>query len=330
MVTPFFSIIIPIYNKELYIKKCVDSITAQTFGDFEVIIINDGSTDNSEHILNSISDSRFKIVSISNGGVSNARNVGLNYASGQYILFIDADDYIDDNYCESIRKSILEYDSELLIFGLKKIYDTNNVKYITPSTSGIIKDKLFRDTFLTEFDRLEGIYGYICNKAVRRDIITKNNIAFDISLKLAEDLDFWLLIYSTTPKIGISQYCGYNYIQDTPGSSSYYEFDPISSLKVWLNVYRYLSPCNTVNIQILQKKIWGIFKAALLECKTVSLSDIDKIINLALNLRKEYDFIDSYNPTDYLCSQIQRNNKLNIYLYLKARWMYHKLCLWLR
>lgn len=330
MTPSFFSIIIPIYNKELYIKKCVDSITAQTFGDFEVIIINDGSSDNSQKLLEQIPDSRFQVFSTPNGGVSNARNIGLNYASGQYILFIDADDYIDKDYCESIHKSILEYNSDLLIFGLKKIYDTNNVKYITPPTNGIIKNDIFCDTFLTEFDRLEGIYGYICNKAVKRDIITNNNIVFDVSLKLAEDLDFWLSIYSSTPKIGFSQYSGYNYIQNTPGSSSYYEFDPESSLKVWLHAYHYLSPCNLSNTQILQKKIWGIFKASLLECKTTSLANIDKITKLALTLREKYDFIDSYHSDDYLCSQIKRNNKLNIYLYLRARQIYHKIRSWLR
>ena len=138
MATPYFSIIIPVYNKEQYIQRCINSIITQTYTDFEVIIINDGSTDQSKDILNTISDSRFKIFSISNGGVSNARNTGLNYASGQYILFIDADDYIDKDYCESIHKSILEYNSDLLIFGLKKIYNTNNVKYITPPTNGII------------------------------------------------------------------------------------------------------------------------------------------------------------------------------------------------
>ena len=81
--SPFFSIIIPIYNKESYIENCINSIITQTFASFEVIIINDGSTDGSTTILNNIIDERFKVITIKNGGVSNARNIGLSFAIGE-------------------------------------------------------------------------------------------------------------------------------------------------------------------------------------------------------------------------------------------------------
>ena len=217
MTTPFFSIIIPVYNKEQYIQKCIDSIIAQTFEDFEVIVVNDGSTDSSKKILESITDSRFRVITIPNRGVSNARNIGLQKAIGEYILFIDADDYINNDYCYIINKEIKQSNTDLLIFGLTKIFDDKTQRKIIPNKCGIIDNDDFKDSFLTEFERLEGIYGYICNKAVKRSFVSNHNITFDCSIKLAEDLNFWASIFEQRPSIAFSQYAGYNYIQNTTG-----------------------------------------------------------------------------------------------------------------
>lgn len=87
-----FSIIVPVYNKSRYLKDCIDSILAQSHTDFEIIAINDGSTDSSLDILNSYNDPRLKIVSVRNGGVSIARNLGIELATKEYITFVDGDD----------------------------------------------------------------------------------------------------------------------------------------------------------------------------------------------------------------------------------------------
>lgn len=91
--TPFFSIIIPLYNKEKHIKSTIESVLAQTFQNFEIIVVNDGSTDNSEAVVNSIFDSRIRIFNIKNRGVSSARNYGIKKAISQLIVLLDADDY---------------------------------------------------------------------------------------------------------------------------------------------------------------------------------------------------------------------------------------------
>ena len=94
-----FSIIVPIYNVEKYIEKCLQSIKDQTFKNFEVIMVDDGSTDNSNKIMKLFEkDKRFKSYSKKNGGLSDARNYGIQYTTGDYLLFIDSDDYIDKNY----------------------------------------------------------------------------------------------------------------------------------------------------------------------------------------------------------------------------------------
>ena len=91
-----FSIIIPVYNVEAYISKCLDSIKNQSYDNYEVIIVNDGTKDNSVNVIDKyLSDNRFKLYNKENGGLSSARNYGIKYVTGDYILFIDSDDYIE-------------------------------------------------------------------------------------------------------------------------------------------------------------------------------------------------------------------------------------------
>ena len=101
---PIFSIVIPLFNKEKEIQQTLESVLKQTFHDFEVIIINDGSTDKSEQIVNSFTDDRILLISTDNKGVSQARNFGINYANGEIIAFIDADDYWFPNHLEELVK----------------------------------------------------------------------------------------------------------------------------------------------------------------------------------------------------------------------------------
>ena len=121
---PAFSVIVPVYNAEKTLQRCVDSILAQTFEDFELILINDGSKDQSGDICDEYAakDSRVKTVHKTNGGVSSARNAGLRIAQGEYIAFIDSDDYIDNDYLLGFK----HYDADLIISGAKLISINNN------------------------------------------------------------------------------------------------------------------------------------------------------------------------------------------------------------
>ena len=104
------SIIVPVYNCELYLKQCLDSIQNQTYRNIEVIIVNDGSTDKSLEIINSYHDRRFKVFSIERRSVGYVRNIGLSKASGSYIMFVDADDVVKDTFVEKMLKGIIGYD----------------------------------------------------------------------------------------------------------------------------------------------------------------------------------------------------------------------------
>lgn len=160
-----FSIIVPVYNKSRYLKDCIDSILAQSHTNFEIIAINDGSTDNSLDILNSYDDSRLKIVTVKNGGVSRARNLGIDLATKEYITFVDADDKLSSDYLEVYSKTIEATDSDIIIGGLTKIL-SNGTYHIVSCTLpiGIITKKLFLDNYFSQMFSNEGILGYVAAK----------------------------------------------------------------------------------------------------------------------------------------------------------------------
>lgn len=207
------SVIIPIYNNDKYIKKCLDSVLNQDFKEFEVIIINDGSTDNSKAICEKYAskDSRVRLINIKNSGVSNARNIGLQNARGEYIQFIDSDDYIDKNMFKELYNISLNTNADVIISGITKInIKTKNSKEVLPISSGLYNKKEVLNNFELE-QRKTGLYGYVSNKFIKASIINKYKIKFDTTIKLAEDLDFYLRLYNNTNNIYLHNKSYYYY-----------------------------------------------------------------------------------------------------------------------
>ena len=121
-----FSIIVPVYNVEKYIEKCLESILNQTYDNFEIIVINDGSTDNSKKILDNYkTNKKIKIINQDNQGLSIARNNGLGAASGDYILFIDSDDYIEEELLSTLNKNINNED--LIRFQVQTVNENKEI-----------------------------------------------------------------------------------------------------------------------------------------------------------------------------------------------------------
>ena len=183
----FFSIIISVYNKEKHIKNTLDSVINQSFKDFEIIIVNDGSTDNSENIINSIKDKRIKLITTKNLGVSNARNIGLKEASANYISLIDGDDSWEGSYLQHMFDAIEKF-PEIKIFtaGLAQKYDTKTVPVAYS----------FKQT------ELYGIYNYFkasekfsiihsSSIVFSKSILTKTGV-FDTSIVSGQDTDLWI------------------------------------------------------------------------------------------------------------------------------------------
>lgn len=208
---PIVSIIIPLYNAEKYLRKCLDSILKQTFKDFEILLVNDGSTDGSEVICKEYcqKDSRVKLFCKDNGGVSSARNLGLENSSGDYISFIDSDDYVKPNFIESLYNRMPDCDYvlcgyiKLFTDGATKCYPEIGVPILNrEQIEQIIKNIVFEDS------PYNGLYS-VFNKMYRREFIA--DLRFDIKRHHGEDWWFNLCLYDKSQKIGVIEDCLYYY-----------------------------------------------------------------------------------------------------------------------
>lgn len=181
------SIIIPIYNVENYLMKCLDSVICQTYENLEIILINDGSTDNSLLIAKKYEkrDKKIKLINKKNGGVSSARNSGLDICTGKYVTFIDSDDYVEKDYIETLYNKMKEYDVDIVFSNATNVLGDGKFK----SDKKVIKDILLdkENTYKELF--CERYISCSCwGKLYKTDII--NGIKFDTNLHLDEDFNF--------------------------------------------------------------------------------------------------------------------------------------------
>lgn len=180
------SIIIPVYKAESTIHRCVNSILSQTFNDFELILVDDGSPDNSGAICDecALKDSRVHVIHKSNGGASSARNAGLDIMKGEYVTFIDSDDYVLDRYIEHLRS----VDADLVIGGFKDMPKPNGNIICCPNA---VYDKYSIGDFLSqEINSI--LFKSPCSKLFNVKIIQKSNLRFDINIHFGEDSVFML------------------------------------------------------------------------------------------------------------------------------------------
>lgn len=208
------SIIMPVYNKEKYIEKAVQSVLQQTLQDWELLIIDDGSTDSSLQKCQSFHDERIKVVHVENGGVSRARNIGLDMAKGEYVTFVDGDDYLAKDYLQELYVP----GNEIILGGLTKVNLSGVfLGAVLPKLKGRKSIQEVAKTFYEE-QLASGIYGFVASKMIRRDVIEKNRLRFDERIRLAEDYEFFLKVYDQVSGILFSENAGYYYVQETENS----------------------------------------------------------------------------------------------------------------
>ena len=183
---PKVSIIVPVYNVEKYLEKCLDSLINQTLKDIEIICINDGSLDNSINILEkyAIKDNRLKIISQKNAGLSAARNTGINAASGDYIGFCDSDDWVSLDFYEKLYKCAVQNNTDIACGEIIKIRKGKEKKFLTYNNETIAK---------TYLEKLQSCnvpdYSYAWNKIYRLSKIKKHNLYFEEGITY-EDIIF--------------------------------------------------------------------------------------------------------------------------------------------
>lgn len=190
----FFSVVVPVYNVEKYLKECVDSVLSQTFTDFELILVNDGSKDSSPAICDEYAkkDSRVKVIHKENGGQSTARNKGIEAATGEFAIFIDSDDlFCDKNFFEDIRNEI-EENTDIVVFRYFKYYG-DRTDDCGISLAGLNSEN--KADFLRDLVKRDAFFCSCWSKCTRMSILKDNNIVFDTSLS-CEDMDWYYNVVS--------------------------------------------------------------------------------------------------------------------------------------
>ena len=198
------SIIVPIYNVEKYLRQCLDSIQDQSYQNFECLLINDGSPDNSADICKEYvsKDPRFRYIEKENGGVSSARNLGIEHSKGEYITFIDSDDWVDSDYLEVLYKSLTDEKADVAVSTYKQFNMDDNNYYVHSYQRGYEKKIFTGPELIDEFialDTFDHSYRFVCGKLVRKCLLDK--IAFNEKTTLGEDMEFWLKLYLISNKI---------------------------------------------------------------------------------------------------------------------------------
>ena len=221
------SVVVPAYNVEKYIEKCVDSIIGQTFTDIEIILVDDSSCDATGKICDGLAlkDERVTVVHKQNGGLSDARNAGINAASGEFICFIDGDDYIHPKYCEILFNIITAYNADVSVCGFKKVYGYN----IELEKNELHKTEVFnKREAMQELIIGEKFMNYAWNKLYRKSLF--NAVSYPVG-KAWEDLGTTYKLFDIAERIAYTDAQLYFYVQRDGSITS------VVSVKNALDIY---------------------------------------------------------------------------------------------
>jgi len=206
---PFLSVIVPVYNAETYVSQCIRSIQLQTWTDLEIIIIDDGSTDNSSHICNMFAqnDKRIMVYHIPNKGSVHARKMGVKYASGKYIGFVDSDDWIDSIMYQQMCSSALQNDADTVICDVFRYVNNDKVlKWTQFYPAGIYTQKDAKDTIFSTMLYTGTYYEFgflpcVWNKIIRKDVIERYIYQIDEKITIGDDVCLTLFCLWQSEKI---------------------------------------------------------------------------------------------------------------------------------
>ena len=206
MSKPAISVIIPVYNAQDGIKRCLDSLLNQSFKNFEIILLNDGSKDNSLNILKEyeLKYSFVRVIDKQNEGVAVTRNKGILLAEGEYIMFMDNDDFVASDYIETFYQAIHEKNLDLVIGGYKRVNQDNQIIFS-------------QDIQQSEWSKYIIMAPWA--KVYRTEFLKTNNLEF-FDYGIGEDIIFNLAAYKATDKIGLLDYKGYNWYYNSQSISN--------------------------------------------------------------------------------------------------------------
>ncbi len=313
------SIIVPVYNVELYLDKCIQSILAQSYPNFELLLIDDGSSDGSKEICDKYAklDSRIRVFHRINGGVSSARNAGLEKAKGDWIAFIDADDWVFPNFLSDFVAS-LENNVDLYIQGY---VDSNNDKFVKDNRYWVSSDLIVEldDVYLGQ------LYGFVWNKLFKSSIIRLYHLHFDEQITMLEDLLFiYDYLLHAKSVVNISK-ANYYYWRHT--SSACFKEHSFNSWDLFLDkVCAIFSTYLTTHHEFASRKLEMFFKLSLDVLRSVYITNLefDKRITYLKKIKK----MAQKNELVKVCAMETFNNKIITFMLLYFPIIFADCLLW--
>lgn len=215
------SCIVPVYNCEQFLSECLDSILMQTYSDFEVLLIDDGSKDQSGDICKryAVADKRIKYYWKQNGGAASARNLGLEKAQGEYISFVDSDDVLDLHFFEKLMETALQTNADMVVSSVEKGYGSNGI--LLPDV--VFDQKRYIEKALTDVEYI-AVFS-LCTKLIKRCIIEENHLRMPEDCQLSEDQIFIIQLMGIADSVATISYAGYFY-RDNPSSLTHLRENP--------------------------------------------------------------------------------------------------------
>ena len=191
---PLISIIVPVYNVEPYIERCIESIIKQSYKNIEIVVVDDGSTDNSGRICDEYAqkDRRIKVIHKRNGGLVSARKVGVINSAGDYVAYVDGDDWIEQHMYKILIRDAVQYNADIVTSGLYRDYENSVISEFDNISEGIydtenIKKKIFPVMIYTGRFFESGINIHLYNKIYRRKLVETNQLNIDDCVRIGED-----------------------------------------------------------------------------------------------------------------------------------------------
>lgn len=247
---PVLSVIIPVYNRERFLKRCVKSVAASSLQNIEIILIDDGSVDHSGTLCDKLAeeDKRIIVIHQQNAGVSAARNRGLEKAQGKYFAFVDSDDYIESDMYEKMIASMEEQDADMVCCGISKEYEdgTGWVEKLSHEHIDVCVNAVDALSLLLSISASNSISTMPANKIGRKCVQVENHIFFDENLYECEDGVFWCDYIALIRKVALLNEIFYHYVIHENNVSKNWDIDSskLSNLMAWEHI---IKKCRTVS-----------------------------------------------------------------------------------
>ncbi|MGL5550350.1 MAG: glycosyltransferase family 2 protein [Culicoidibacterales bacterium] len=320
---PLVSVIVPVYNVAQYLPKCLDSIVNQTYRNLEIILVNDGSTDNSLEIIHEYAkkDSRIMVIDQENGGPSEARNNAIEQLNGQFILFVDSDDTIKPDYCVNLVDAIVKTNSDIVCCGYQDISKYGQVKVNDYNTKAYTLQKFINLALL-------GTGGVLWAKIFKAQIIQENRLRLDNKIFMSEDLVFvleYILKCKEFYAINNNEYI-YNRLNDNSISQSVSEKYLENTQRVCEQIASILNKANyngreinTIISERAQTSVFAVIDAVISrESAQTAMKVLRNIIETDFFQRNSQYFVGKSLETKAKLALIKKNQLVALYIYIKV------------